>query len=87
MTIGGWLLVGITVAVVLVAVIAAESVSARLRKPVQIVLIGAVVLMAAKPHLWWVVWAAGMVGAILVVLAYIVASFVAEVQRWKETRR
>lgn len=87
MTLGGWLLVLGLCALTGFVLWVVDLEAPRLRRPVIVAMVGAVILMAAAPHLWWVLWAVGMSLIVAVIAAYVVAGFAAEVQRWRETRR
>jgi hypothetical protein len=87
MTVGGWLLVALAVGLVLLLGLVLEWEAPRLRRPVMGAMLGAVLLMAAKPHLWWVLFGLAMAVCAGVIVLYLVAAVTAEVQRWRETRR
>jgi hypothetical protein len=86
-TLGGWLLVALAVGLVLLLGLVLEFEAPRLRRPVMGAMLGAVLLMAAKPHLWWVLFGLAMTVCAGVIVLYLAAAVAAEVQRWKETRR
>jgi hypothetical protein len=87
MTLGGWLLVALAVGLVLLLGLVLEFEAPRLRRPVMGAMLGAVILMALKPHLWWVLFGLAMAVCAGIVVLYLVAAVTAEVQRWRETRR
>lgn len=87
MTLDGVLLTLTLCALVALTLYVIDMEAPRLRKPVIVAMVGAVVLVAAAPHLWWVIWAVGMSLIVAILAAYVIAGFAAELQRWRETRR
>lgn len=87
MTVAGWLLVGLLLVTVVVALAAVDANAPRLARPMRVAIVGAVILMAFAPHLWWVVYGVGMVLVIGICAAYLIAAVAAEIARWRELRQ
>jgi hypothetical protein len=59
----------------------------RLTRLAKVATVGAVVLMAWQPELWPWLTAAGLAVCAAALALYVAVGFIAEVQRWRETRR
>jgi hypothetical protein len=87
MTLGGWLLIFMTLALVAFCLWAIDTTEPRLTRWAKVAIVASVVLMAWRPELWPWLTAAGLALCAAVLVLYLVAGVTAEVQRWRETRR
>jgi hypothetical protein len=87
MTLGGWLLIFAPLALIAFCLWAIDTAEPRLTRWAKVAIVGAVILMAWKPELWPWLTAAGLALCAAVLALYVAVGFIAEVQRWRETRR
>jgi uncharacterized membrane protein AbrB (regulator of aidB expression) len=87
MTLAAWLLIAATLALVAFCLWAIDMTEPQLTRWAKLAIVGAVVLMTWKPELWPWLTAAGLALCTAVLALYVAVGFIAEVQRWRETRR
>lgn len=87
MTPGGWLYLALLVGLVVATLVVAHAAGIRLRRAAEVAMVLAVLSMWLAPQTAWIVWAVGGSAAAVLLAAYLAAGLVAEVQRWRETRR
>jgi hypothetical protein len=87
MTLGGWLLIFMTLALIVFCLRAIDMTEPRLTRWAKVAVVGAVIVMAWRSELWPWLMAAGLAVCAGVLMLYLVAGVMAEVQRWRETRR
>jgi hypothetical protein len=87
MTLGGWLLILATLALIVFCLWAIDMTEPRLTRWMKVAVVGAVIIMAWRSELWPWLMAAGLAVCAAVLTLYVAVGFIAEVQRWLEMRR